>query len=57
MKRLYTPKKDMKNVVIELAEIIDSIFPDSSKQHIAIQDLIIEMNKWGTLHNGGNDDE
>ena len=46
--RLYTPKKDIKQVVIELAKIIDSIFPDNSKQHITIQDLLIEMEKWGT---------
>lgn len=38
----------MKQVVIELAKIVDSIFPDTSKQHEVIQDLLMEMEKWGT---------
>jgi hypothetical protein len=50
-KKLYTPRKDMKDVVIQLAEIVDSLFPDQTKQHIDIQDLIDEMKKWGTVDN------
>lgn len=47
-KKIYTPKMDMKDVVIDLCHIVDSLFPDQSKQHIDIQDLIEKMNKWGT---------
>lgn len=45
--QLYTPKKDIKAVVIELAKILDSVFPDSTKQHTVIQDLLDEMDNWG----------
>mgnify|MGYP007031195660 CR=1 FL=1 len=45
---LYIPEKDLKEVVITLAKIVASIFPNSSQQYIDIQDLLIEMGRWGT---------
>lgn len=44
-KKLYKPKKDLKQVVIELAKIIAETNPGYD---LVIQDLIEEMNKWGT---------
>ena len=46
-KQLYQPKKDMKQIVVTLAKIVASIFPEDSKQYIDIQDLLIEMENWG----------
>lgn len=48
IQKLYKPKKDLKQIVIELAKILAETNPGYD---LVIQDLLDEMNKWGTVDN------
>lgn len=47
LKELYTPKMSLKEVVIELALILQSTTKDKDYQK-RIDQLIAEIKKWGT---------